>query len=175
MEAHIELEYKVMISEEIYLKMLDFYQLEPVKQVNYYYNANKPYHAMRIREKEGKYIFTLKVRENNYHKEYEFEIKENNIDDPKIQSLLKEFDITSVQYIGKMSTYRATKEFEHGELCIDKSLYLGETDYEIEYELKDAKFDDFKTFEGILKENGLKYQPSKNYKFKRFLNALNKE
>lgn len=174
MKAHIELEYKVMINEDIYNKMLIHYDLNPIKQVNYYYSANKPYHAMRIREKEGKFIFTLKVRENNYHKEYEFEVKENNINDDKIQTLLKEFNIDNIEYIGSMTTYRAIKDYKYGELCIDKSEYLGQTDYEIEYELKDANIDDFRTFERILKENNLEYVPSKNSKFKRFLMALNK-
>ena len=40
MEAHIELEYKVMIDEGIYCNMLNFYHLVPVKQVNYYYSTN---------------------------------------------------------------------------------------------------------------------------------------
>ena len=95
MEAHIELEYKVMIDEGVYNRMLDFYHLEPVRQVNYYYNANKPYHAMRIREKEGHYIFTLKVKENNYHREYEFEIEKNDIDDPKINEY--EFHLQAIE------------------------------------------------------------------------------
>ena len=112
MKAHIELEYKVMINEDIYNKMLIHYDLNPIKQVNYYYSANKPYHAMRIREKEGKFIFTLKVRENNYHKEYEFEVKENNINDDKIQTLLKEFNIDNIEYIGSMTTYRAIKDYK---------------------------------------------------------------
>lgn len=175
MKAHIELEYKVMINEDSYNKMLTHYDLNPIKQVNYYYSANKPFHAMRIREKEGKFIFTLKVREKNYHKEYEFEVKENNINDEKIQSLLKEFNIDAVEYIGSMITYRAIKDYDHGELCIDKSEYLGQTDYEIEYELKNADKDDFKTFERILSENDLEYTPSKNSKFKRFLKALTKD
>ena len=79
MKAHIELEYKVMINEDIYNKMLIHYDLNPIKQVNYYYSANKPYHAMRIMEKEGKFIFTLKVRENNYHKEYEEKADKNKL------------------------------------------------------------------------------------------------
>ena len=172
MEAHIELEYKVMIDESVYNRMLDFYHLEPVRQVNYYYNANKPYHAMRIREKEGHYIFTLKVKENNYHREYEFEIEKNDIDDPKIIELLQMFHIDKPVYIGSMTTYRSTLEFEKGELCVDKSEYLNKTDYELEYELKDAKIDDFSTFEGILNNFGINYCPSKRSKFKRFIDAL---
>ncbi len=37
------------------------------------------------------------------------------LEEEQYDTLLKEFDITSVQYIGKMSTYRVTKEFEHGD------------------------------------------------------------
>lgn len=173
MKPHIELEYKVMIDKTTYLKILDFYHLEPIKQINYYYNANKPYHAMRIREIAGKYIFTLKVKENNYHKEYEFEIKHNDINDQRIKELLNMFNIDKPEYIGSMTTYRAIKDFDNGELCIDKSEYLGHEDYEIEYELKDVNIVDFKTFEHILRENGLEYIPSKKSKFKRFLDALN--
>ena len=172
MEAHIELEYKVMIDEGIYCKMLDFYHLVPVKQVNYYYSTNKPFHAMRIREREGHFIFTLKVKENNYHREYEFEIANNDICDPKVEELLNMFHIRKAEYIGSMTTYRAVLDFEKGELCIDKSEYLDKTDYEIEYELKDAKIDDFSTFESVLANFGIKYSPSQKSKFKRFIDAL---
>ena len=52
------------------------------------------------------------------------------------------------------------------------SEYLNKTDYELEYELKDAKIDDFSTFEGILNNFGINYRPSKRSKFKRFIDAL---
>ena len=82
------------------------------------------------------------------------------------------FHIEKPVYIGSMTTYRSTLEFEKGELCVYKSEYLNKTDYELEYELKDAKIDDFSTFEGILNNFGINYCPSKRSKFKRFIEAL---
>ena len=59
-----------------------------------------------------------------------------------------------------------------GILCLDENEYLGKIDYELEYELKDATQDDYKTLEEFLKTYNLSYIVNTNTKYKRFKDRL---
>jgi len=169
MIPHIEKEYKMMITKEDYDFYLHHLSLTTIRQTNYYYVTSKQNCAVRIRKIDSRYYFTLKIKEKDYHQEYEFEIKENNLSDSLIQDLFNQFHIDDFHYIGEMETVRSTKEYEYGELCIDQSTYLQTTDYEMEFELKDYQKDNAQEFYDLLQQRNLIYQKSPFSKFKRFL------
>jgi len=167
-DKHIEKEYKMMLEKNDYDNLLNKYHLIPFKQINHYYSTNNPKVAMRIRIIDDKYIFTLKYNQIEYKDEYEFEIKDNTLNDSRIQELLNKFNITNPEYLGSMTTYRAILKLEYGEICLDYNLYLNLVDYELEYELYDyqKENDEFNLF---LKENNLIFNKSKRSKYGRFI------
>lgn len=171
MNPHIEKEYKMMINKKEYENILFDYSVNPILQTNHYYRTGYKDKTARIRIIDNKYIFTLKVSKKDYKEEYEFEIKDNSLNDERIIELFKSFNITSVEYEGYMDTYRAIVKLENGELCIDKSIYNNSIDYELEYELLDPNKDTFYVFENVLKKYGLIYHKSEKSKYKRFLDT----
>ena len=160
-----------MISKEMYERILSDYQAVPFLQRNYYYSTGQRDKAARIRKINDIYLFTLKARQPDHRDEYEFEVSGNDPKDPRIVKLMNEFDIASLTYQGYMDTWRAIVQTENGELCIDRSEYNGQTDYELEYELHDPEYDTFSVFEKILARYGLTYRASSRSKCGRFLNA----
>ena len=64
---NIEVEYKILVSKEIFNKLSDLYPNKTFnKQVNTYYDTKnntlrEMYCGMRIREKDGKFLITLKI------------------------------------------------------------------------------------------------------------------
>lgn len=171
MKPHIEKEYKMMINEKEYNQIISDFCVTSFLQSNYYYSTGCKDKACRIRYINNQYIFTLKVSKYDYKEEYEFQIKDNSLDDERIQSLLEEFNISNLRYEGYMDTYRAIVNIENGELCIDKSLYNNQIDYELEYELLDPDKDTFGVFETILSRYNLTYKKSEKSKYKRFLDS----
>lgn len=168
MKPHIEKEYKMMITKEIYDYYLSNLPLKTFVQINHYYSTDNPSFAMRTREIDNKILFTLKERKEGYKNEYEFEIKENNLNDSRIQELLEEFNINNPVYEGVMKTTRSILDLEYGEFCLDKNEYLDKVDYEIEYELYDANKDINDEFIELLNKANLKYERSYKSKYGRF-------
>lgn len=171
MIPHIEKEYKMMLTQTEYERILDDYGIEPFLQRNFYYATGQKDKTARIRFIDNKYLFTLKVSKNGYKEEYEFEINDNSLDDERIQKLFKDFEIENIEYQGYMDTYRAIVNVENGELCIDKSIYNSHIDYEIEYELKNPSIDTLDVLVKILKKYNLEYKRSEKSKYKRFLDS----
>lgn len=170
----IEKEYKMMLEEDDFSNIINHINFdEIVSQDNHYYTASKNM-GMRIRYVHDKYYFTLKHKINDEVREYEWEIDDNNINDPSILKLLNELNIDEPKYLGTLSTIRYQKDYPLGILCLDKNIYLDHLDYELEYELKDANNDDFITLENILKEFKLEFIPNHISKYGRFINALKK-
>lgn len=171
-KPHIEKEYKMMIDEEIYNNLLIDLDLRPFKQVNYYYSCFSKEYAARIRFVDEKYIFTLKVKGDGYKYEYEVEIPDNSINHKEVKDILNKFNIEKIEYLGSMTTYRATKDYKYGQLCVDKSEYINTVDYEIEFELFDYQNDSKDELDKLLNDYHITYTPSKHSKFKRFLDRL---
>lgn len=168
MIQNIEKEYKVLLTEFQYQQLISLLSPnKPVKQTNYYYDTidhqiqNKK-GAMRIREKNGKYIFTLKIRKDQDSLfEYEKIVQTNDSSvflDKDISQLLRKYDLNGpFQLIGYMTTYRSLCISEYAEICLDKNIYKNTTDYEIEYEYK-KEHDGLSVFESILQKVGLHYE-----------------
>lgn len=180
MNKNIEKEYKILLTKEQFEDLCRFYEpLHFVEQVNVYYDTSNRciesmQGALRIRSKEGKHIFTLKMHDNGNLLEYECEVKNNTVEalgEPSIQSLLTQYNINgSLHQTTTLVTKRAIVEDEYAQLCFDINLYNGMIDYEIEYEYK-KDHDGRKQFSDILNKINVSY--TKNCKAK-IARALNK-
>ena len=165
---NVEKEYKMMLSDKQFNLIVNDLKFDKVNiQINHYYTC--PNHmGMRVRELDGQYIFTLKRFINNEVREYEWVVEDLSLNDKRIQNLFKELKIDSYRYLGELKTTRYLKYYALGELCLDLNEYLGLTDYELEYELKDAKHDDFDNLVEILNHYDIEFKTNKITKYKRF-------
>ena len=171
MKKHLEKEYKVTLDKERYLELLAELKIDKTYvQINHYYSA--PLNAgIRIREKDHKYTFTLKVKADEKMIEYDIDLDKNDIDDPRIKALKEKMGIGDLRYLGDLKTTRSDIDLPKATLSLDKNEYLGITDYELEYELKDAAVDDIGPLKEVLKMNEIKV--NENTKYARFLAANN--
>jgi uncharacterized protein YjbK len=171
MKGQVELELKTLVSREEFERITARYQpLNFVRQVNTYFVTNDLSHyAFRIRERDGEFLFTLKYYVNGQTVEYEKVFSGRFFDDPDIRETLKAFRIEPpFQILGSLTTDRAVYENELAELCFDINHYNGQTDYEIEYEVK-SPHDHLKTFKDILASENIAYEKSWGSKYKRCL------
>lgn len=178
MQRNIEKEYKVLVSEEQFRKMLKLYPDHIINdQTNYYYDTSPSLKnrniAVRIRKLNNKYIFTLKHFNRNYElEEYEVEIKNPDINDSKVREILEKFEIDNLKQIGKLHTVRHLYKDKYGELCIDANEYNNKSDYEIEYELYEPGEDHLERFKRMLAEADIEYKENKISKIARMMNTL---
>ena len=101
---NIEIEYKLLVSKEKFEKLSNLYQNKQfIKQTNTYYDTpnndlRKKHCAMRIREKDGKFMITLKVPTIRGHEEFECYVSENTanaINQSEVRKVLNELNILS--------------------------------------------------------------------------------
>lgn len=170
LNARIEKEAKMLLSKKEYELLNLNIRGENCTQINTYYLAEKKY-ILRIRffPEQKKYLFTLKIKKGDNHLEYEKEITNHSFDDAYIQEVFNHFNIRNIRYLGQAKTIRTTKNDINGQFCLDYSFFGKEKDYELEYELKDATKEDFKTLNMLLKKTNIVYKPNKISKFARFL------
>lgn len=166
MKKNIEKEYKILLTKEQFEQLCSQYpNLSFQRQVNTYYDtsdftvrAHKG--AMRIREKNGHFIFTLKMHSEEGLLEYECETVENTPDvfhKEDIHTLLTSYGIHGpVHCVAQLTTNRAVVNTGYAELCFDISQYSGHTDYEIEYEYL-KEHDGLTCFQKILEPIGVTY------------------
>lgn len=186
MDKHIEKEYKILVSKEQFDKLCSLYKsLNFITQVNTYYDTvnrdiQKHKGAMRIRERNGKFLFTLKMSQKNEHDliECECEVTENSIfalQTKEITELLQEYNIYgNFIPLTTLVTKRAVFETEYAELCFDINTYGQHTDYEIEYEFK-KEHDGRSVFQKLLNHVGLKFKENCSSKIQRALQEMNNE
>ncbi len=170
MNSNIELEYKTIVTKEQFYRLADNYKpLKFIKQLNHYYVSDDPSHyAFRIREKEGKKIFTMKEPYNGARMEYEKELDTDIDKDAEIVEMLKAKGLQPpYELLGDMTTYRAIYFDGYGELCFDINLYNGLIDYEIEYE-QIKEHDHFNEYLKILKKADIEYVKADS-KYHRYL------
>lgn len=166
MKTSIEIEFKSMISEENYNKLIKMFDLEEniFHQVNYYFDSDDFYlknnhMALRIRNKGTSFKFTMKSP-------YEGNIREDSIfldRDEALSYIDNGLNLTELYGIdinanvkACLETYRAITPFKGGKLFIDKAVYCNKTDYEIEYEV-DEREEGLKIFRSFLDENNIPY------------------
>lgn len=180
MNTNIEKEYKILLSEEQFHAVEAQYEnLEYHKQVNTYYDTlehtiEKIHGAMRIRELDNSYIFTMKLILDGDLYEFECPVDANSptvFERNDIQELMHAHHIQGPFYeTASLTTWRAMVCSEDAELCFDKSSYNGHQDFEIEYEYK-REHDGLQIFQNILKPANIKYEKNCRSKIRRALDT----
>lgn len=183
MKMHIEKEYKILVSKHQFETLLKKYP-EAVfhKQINSYYDTSscqvrQQVGAMRIRELNGQFIFTLKQHTDDGVLEHEMIVHENSVSvfkEGEVQQLLHSLHIEDeIQMIATLTTYRAVIDTGKAELCFDYNEYGNTSDYEIEYEYK-MEHDGKTELNKILKTIGLHYEKNCASKIARALAEVKK-
>lgn len=174
MKYKIEKEFKILIDQKTFNRIIENEDFQLIIQENYYYDTQLKDVFCRIRNIEDLYIFNLKKVINDKVIEYEYQVDDNNIQNPYILKLLQQLNINHIpKLIGSMLTCRYFKKLKNGELCIDLSKYLNHQDFEIEYELFDEKNDNLDEFKDFLNKYQIDFQENKISKFQRFMELLN--
>lgn len=152
MTQEIEIEYKTLLTKHDYETLLQtiFHKVAPIIQVNYYFETEdfrlKKFHsALRIREKNGAYTLTLKephpdgileTHDDLSKEELQQWLKGEAISKPNISRQLAAIGINENDFIyfGALETSRYSLKQNDILYVLDKSIYNGVTDYELEIE-----------------------------------------
>lgn len=156
MSQELEIEFKNILEEDEYRQLLSAFSISEDKKViqeNFYFDTPKfslkdVGAALRIREKNGIYTLTLKqpverglleTHQVLSKEEAEQMLNGGNIIEGEVVSILKELSIktSDVRFFGSLKTKRAEVEYKNGLLVLDKSCYLNQIDFEVEYEVTD--------------------------------------
>ncbi len=182
MNVNLEIEYKMLISETFFIELNNHYsQYETVMQVNTYFDRlEQPLHlngfGMRIRNLEGKHTLTLKQKCEDGIQEYEIPLPSSHIkelQDVSVQALLKKVELGGTFFKkGQLTTWRKEVPLKHGVLCIDKSSYSKETDYEIEFEVYEDAQAGYEEFMQLLSSFQQIYVSNPTSKMHRCFEAL---
>lgn len=192
MPLNIECEERIMISEEQYLKILEFYlRKEPnsrfINQKNDYIDTPDLYlknnhMVLRMRTIYGSASeFTLKIRGEDGDKEYnqlvmigelQSFVEHHLLPNGEILAILKEMGVDTANLSVKTSL--ETRRFEEKEddylLVLDKNRYSDITDYNLEIEAP-TKARATEVIKMFCEKYGLTYEPCKS-KSRRALEAM---
>lgn len=139
---------------------------------NHYYDTNQDNSGLRIRNIDDLYILTYKVYLNQKVYEYEYLVPTNDIKNEAILAFLNKQGIKDIpKYLGFMQTSRYYLKLQKGEICLDRSYYLGKVDYEIEYEVYDENSDNQELI-SFLEKAKITYHPNQKTKYQRFKEVL---
>jgi len=180
----LEIEFKNLLSEQEYLSLFTHYAStkQPIWQANDYFDTpdfelRKKGAALRIREKKQGLVLTLKQPHEDGLLETHVTLSANEAEDlfkyglihsDEMNHQLKSFDLQgSLEHLGRLETERIDIVLPEGLLVLDKSRYLGHTDYELEFEVSNFKQGQ-KDFEQLLLEHDIPQRETKN-KIVRFM------
>ena len=188
MNQHIEIEFKNLLNEKEFNQLMDHFQINPSTfktQQNHYFDTvnfrlKSQNSALRIREKNGQHELTLKQPANEGLLETNQAISKDTADAflkagifPKgpVRNLIMENDLNPDDFtcFGTLQTDRSEFPFQGGLLVLDHSSYMGQEDYELEYEVTDLK-DGQKKFLKLLESLQIPVRETEN-KVKRFYRA----
>ncbi len=174
MSKEIEIEFKNMLLKEEYEMLLNEYHLTDSSlktQTNIYFDTpdfklKSKKMGLRVRLSNKKIEFTLKTPTSNQHTLLEITDYLDSFDsqlplseqidletsDVKVYLARHGIELSTLQSIGELSTTRGEVLIKSNVLLVlDKSLYYGKTDYEIEMEVSDAD-EGFLIFKDTLKK-----------------------
>ncbi len=181
MRVNIEKEYKILVTQTQFECLLAHYpQAVFRKQVNTYYDTinndlRRVRGAMRIREINDQYIFTLKMVTDQGLIEHEMFVNGNHVDvfnHPDIQALFSKYRLSlPVHETARLTTHRAVIANDDAELCFDYNTYGDHHDFEIEYEYK-REHDGLSAFQAILRPANITYHENCASKLRRALDHL---
>lgn len=175
MSKEMEIEFKNMLNKEEYDSLLAEYQLSESSlktQTNIYFDtpdfklkAKKM--GLRIRLSNSTTEFTLKTPTSNQHTLLEVTdylssftselslVEQISLETSEVAEYLihEGIQLSSLQPIGQLTTTRREVSLQSNVLLVlDKSLYYGKTDYELEMEVTDVKEGSL-IFKDILKKH----------------------
>lgn len=188
MTKELEIEFKNMLTQEEYLRLLeefDAFHNGPVTQHNHYFDTadfqlKKQRSALRIRNKSGIFECTLKTPASigNYEitdkltKEQARRMLDlKTFEAAEVSDALQKMSVSiaELKKIGTLTTHRVEFDFLDGLLVIDHSEYNGLEDFELEFEVTDAE-EGQERFTNFLKQQGIPERPA-NKKIARFMDS----
>ncbi len=188
----IEIEFKNLLTKEEFSRLISHFSIKEdtfITQKNHYFDTpqfdlKEKKSALRIREKNDEFIFTLKtpleknLLETNQlltRQESDKLLKEQLLPEGEVKnSLLKlGVSINFLQHFGTLTTSRAEVDYKDGLLVFDVSSYLNKVDYELEYEVKNRNTGE-EIFLDLLKELKIPVRNTDN-KVKRFYQEKQKQ
>lgn len=177
----IEKELKIKISQQQYDLVKDLFNWDSkVVQTNFYYGDSNTVEinselTIRIREIGNKRLLQIKKPisyNKSVHIKEEFEKSVDSIPSSISKEELKEIvgvDMPDVSLLGKLETLRFTSKWDDKtEICLDKSQYFDNIDYEIEIEYQDELPEEIIT---NLNKNCITVADKVDGKFARFMSA----
>lgn len=181
---HIEQELKMALDEREYNILLGVGQVSPQLQVNYYFRyRGMPKETMvRLRKKGNEYTFCYKrqltdrsgvavsdERECEVSAGFAQSLCSRGVTQAEAKQLLGIDVPHNLHLVGSMDTYRAKFNIEDWVVELDKSVYSGRVDYELECEnLYIEQLEKLKNY--LFYAYGIVFRPSKP-KVQRFLEA----
>lgn len=187
MQKSIEVEFKTLLTEEEYEKLMTKFKGNRIDlQTNHYFDTPrfslKALDAsLRVRQREFLEL-TLKRKKGYSMQEATTQIDDNTFEQMRENGIMPEGDIKNelssligdqkIMNFMSLSTYRMFFPYKNGVLFIDKSTYCGTTDYELEYEAQSYHAGK-KEFVEIINNLGIQYKKS-DKKIKRAYNAYKK-
>lgn len=187
MNEHIEIEYKILLTKEIFFQILKQYQSQ-IKtdyiQTNYYLNhplLQQKKYMLRIREKNNTFELTLKRPFHNHRLETNIMLTPKEKDaifqhlpiSNEITDILIKENINPLELENQFSltTHRYDIVLPEGILSLDDNTYLHQHDYELEFEVNDET-EGYQKFLNIIKPFQLQYKENCPSKIQRVLNTL---
>jgi len=184
MQKAVEVEFKTLLTKEEYDRLMEQFKGNRMDlQTNHYFDTSrfslKALDAsLRVRERDSLEL-TLKRKKGYIIQEFNLPINKEIFEEIKSTGILPEGELKNevaslvgdqkVNNFLSLSTLRMFFTYKNGILFIDKSHYLGITDYELEYEAKSYHAGK-KEFVQIIGDLGLQYKKSEK-KVKRAYNA----
>lgn len=188
MKQEIEIEFKNLLTESEFIKICQHFSINEQDfkvQVNHYFDTTdftlKNHHsALRIREKNEKFVLTLKQPAHEglleTHEVLTIEEAQSMISNQKIfegsitNIIQKDFNIpvSELTFFGSLKTKRAEINYKDGILVLDHSSYLNKEDHELEYEVTDFSKGK-ENFHNLLEKLNIPLRKTDN-KIKRFYN-----
>ncbi|MFC4320630.1 CYTH domain-containing protein [Litchfieldia salsa] len=189
MTQELEIEYKNILTSQEFNHIKNFFNIQNshfIEQENHYFDTKdftlkNNQSALRIRVKADRHTLTLKqpqpvglleTHEPLTTKQVSSLLSGESKIEGKIYSILQEMGINPelLQYFGSLKTSRAEIPYKNGVLVLDHSFYLNVEDYELEYEVEDAK-EGFQHFQDLLAHLKIPTRHTEN-KIQRFYRQL---
>ncbi|AKQ72448.1 MULTISPECIES: CYTH domain-containing protein [Bacillus] len=177
MDQELEIEFKNMLTKKEFEKIKSYYQFTSeqfVIQKNHYYDTSsfslkEKGAALRIREKQQRYVLTLKepapvgLMETHQELTGNPEFETFTIPHGPVYDRLKRLGIQPDELIlfGTLATSRAEKKLPQGLIVLDHSRYLMVEDFEVEFEVTDYERGK-RDFSELLKSFGIPERETKN-------------
>lgn len=188
MAQEIEIEYKNLLTEKEFKHLLHAFPFPKsgTWQTNYYFDTSgfslkAKGAALRIREKDGQYVLTLKEphpdgllesHDSLTDDEAKHWINGNPIEKSQVCTQLNLLDINlaDLVYYGNLATKRYETSYRGTLLVLDYSEYNGTSDYELEIEAK-SKAEGLSMLHSVINDYGVTEKETPN-KIKRFFTSL---